>query len=264
MASEKPRLRKREIILAVSAGIVAAGGAALFMEGMDDSGEGRETVVVESGPSEMEYEVAPFEEVTTVGPQDVVISYGEEFAVRAEGSPGALQQLEVVVEGESISIRPKDDLFQGNWGSLESATFYITTPNLSKIALAGTGDIKVDRVEGESFEGIVGGPGEISIGDLQVERASFIVAGAGSLSVSGVAQETDVTIGGAGEVDAAELTSESAMVSIGGTGDVTLTVNDEADVSITGTGDVDILGPAQCSVTRMGVGNVSCEGGGGD
>ena len=261
MPTERKGLRKREILLALALGGVAAGGAALMLSEMNDD---HYVASVEfSGPSEMTYPVMPFDQIATEGPQDVVVTYGEELTVRSEGSPEALAQLEAVVENGQLLIRPKKG-FDFDWGSVEDATFYVTMPRLDRIALAGSGDIQIDRIEGENFEGVIGGPGELRIAGMKVDRVDFTINGSGDLIAAGTAGDAHVSIGGSGTVDAAGLSSSTASISIFGTGDVELTVQDKAQVSITGAGDVDISGPGRCSVTRMGGGDVRCAGGGGD
>lgn len=255
----RSKLRKREVVFAVAMGALASGGAALIL--LDDGGSYAGPAL--TGPSEQTYEVAPFAGISTTGPQDVVVTLGETTSVRSEGSPDALALLEAVVEDGKLIIRPKNDFDGWAWGRLQSATFYVTLPRLDTVALAGSGDVRVDRVEGEDFVGSVAGPGELSIGALDVDEADFRIGGSGNVVAAGTARETRVSIGGSGEVQANGLRSETASVSIGGSGDVALTVEDEADVSIVGSGDVAISGPARCSVTQMGSGDVRCEGGGG-
>lgn len=253
------RLRKREVVFAVAAGALAAGGAAVMLDVADKS----EIVVSVEGPTALTYEIGEFDGLSTVGPQDVVITAGDSYSVRSEGSPEALALLEAVVEDGKLVIRPKETFRGWNWGRMESATFYVTAPRLRTVALAGSGDISVDRIEGESFEGSIAGPGELSIDSMDVDEVDFRIGGTGNVAAAGTARITRVSIGGSGEVDAGGLLSETASVSIGGSGDVDLTVEREAQVSIAGSGDVDISGPARCSVTRMGGGTVRCEGGGG-
>lgn len=259
--SARPRLRKREIVFAVAAGAVAAGGAALLLS--DDIGPGPGTAPGFAGPREMTYQVAGFDEISTSGPQDIVITLGDTPSVRAEGSPEALAQLEAVVEGDTLTIRPKRGFNWSNWRRLSSATFHVTLPQLRSIAQAGSGNVRIDRIEGDSFESSIAGSGELTIGQLQVDEADFNIGGGGNITASGTARETRVAIGGSGDVGAAALRAETASVSIAGSGDVELTVTDEANVSILGSGNVDIDGPGRCSVTRFGSGDVSCEGGGG-
>lgn len=248
------KLRVREAVFAVAMGALAAGGAALILTEGDDKGEPAATRA-----SEQTYAVAPFEEIATVGPQDVVVTLSDGYAVRSEGTPEALSRLEAVVEDGKLSIRPKNQFAGGfNWGRVAGATFYVTLPRLEAVSLAGSGDMRVDRISGERFEGSVAGPGELAIGAMEVERADFTIAGPGNLVAAGTAGETHVSIAGSGEVRASGLRSRTASVSMAGSGDAALTVDEDARVSIMGSGDVDIAGPARCTVSRMGSGDVRC------
>ncbi len=256
---ERPRLRKREIVFAVAAGVVAAGGAALIL----DSDDGGPPAQAYGGTREMTYQAADFDQISTSGPQDVNVTLGDSFAVRSEGSPQALEQLEAVVVNGKLTIQPKRGFNWGNWRSLQPATFYVTLPKLEAVAVAGSGDVSIDRIEGERFDGSIAGPGSLAIATMAVGDATFSIGGQGDVTVAGTARNTHVAIAGTGEVQGGGLSSDTASISIGGTGDVSLTVQKEANVSIMGTGDVDISGPGRCSVTQMGTGDVTCSGGGG-
>jgi hypothetical protein len=255
MPAERPRLRKREIIGALSAGALAAGTAALILS--DEVGSSREPVAEASDAKT--YQVEDFQQISTEGSQDVEITFGETPGVRAEGAPDALDQLEVVVEDGELVIRPSNR-FRGDWESLRSATFFVTVPRLERVSMAGSGDISVDRIESDTFSGEIAGSGTLAITQMTVDSADFSIGGSGNVSAAGTARDTRVSIGGAGEVEAAGLRSDTARVSIGGVGDVELTVNDKADISIAGQGDVEISGTARCSVSRFGIGEVSCNG----
>ncbi len=260
--SERPRLRKREIVFAVAAGVLAAGAAAVMLDNDEDGGA--PPMAALSGPSEKTYQAADFDEISTVGPQDVVITRGDTFSVRAEGSPQALAILDAVVVDGRLTIKPKNANFNFfRWPGGASATYYVTLPQLQGIAVAGSGDVSVDRIEGRGFEASIAGPGSLAISAIKVDSANFSIGGQGDISVAGTARDTHVAIAGTGEVQGGGLRSDTASISIGGTGDVALTVDKEAKVSIMGTGDVDISGPGRCSVTQMGSGDVQCAGGGG-
>lgn len=250
------RLRKREIVFAIAMGALAAGGAAVVLD--ENSDDGGPAPVVAAAENQT-YDVAPFEEISTVGPQDVEIAFGETPSVRAEGSPEALGLLEVVVDNGELVIRPKSR-FGGDWERLEGATYFVTLPRLERVSMAGSGNIRIDRIESDSFVGDIAGSGRLAIADMKVGRADFSIGGSGSVSAAGTSGDTRVSIGGQGEVEAAGLRNETARISIGGVGEVELTVTEEADVSIAGSGDVEITGPARCSVSKFGVGDVRCNG----
>ena len=245
-------------MLAVSAGALAAAAAAGIL-----SDGGPAPMIVVNQADNLTYDVAPFEEISTTGPQDVVVTLGETVSVRSEGSPEALGLLEAVVEDGKLVIRPKGRFGVFDWPRVASATFYVTVPRLESVAVAGSGDVRIDRIEGDSFTGSIAGRGELNIAAMEVDEADFRIGGSGDVVAAGTARETRISIGGRGEVRAGSLRSETASISIGGSGDVALTVQDEAEVSIAGRGDVEISGPGRCSVSQMGRGDVRCEGGGG-
>lgn len=255
-ARPPPRLRKREIVLAVAMGAMAAGGAALVLEGSDG---GAPMIVVAA--SSAEYNGEPFENISIIGPQNVVITLGDTPAVRAEGPSEALARYETVVENGQLIIRPRAPFQNGfTWPRRSAATFYVTVPSLDALTQDGSGDIRIDRIEGESFTGTITGSGELAIAAMQVDEADFTILGSGELVAAGTARETRVSIAGSGDVRANGLRSERAEVSIAGSGDVALTVDNVAQIRIMGSGDVDIAGEANCSVSRAGSGDVRCNG----
>ena len=258
MPPTKPRLRKREIVLAVAAGGLAAAAAAAIL---DDSNDGafQRTVIV-AGPENFD-NLAPFQSIETVGPQDVVITYGDAQSVRAEGSPEARALMGVVVEDGVLKIRPRTGGWQWNWGGINSATYYVTLPRLNSVTLNGSGDIRIDKAEGDAFTSIIEGSGDLSIGSLKVDRAAFTITGSGSITAAGTARDTQVTVSGPGDLSARALQTKTASILVNGPGDVKLSADEHVNGSVNGPGDVDISGSAQCTISEAGPGDVDCEGG---
>ena len=254
----KPRLRKREIILAVAAGGIAAATAAAIL---DDDNDGAFGARVEVVVNEDFSKLAPFTSVSSVGPQDVVITYGDTQSVEARGSDEARALIGVSVDNGVLKIRPRVDGWQWNWGGVQHITYYVTVPRLERVTMEGSGDIRVDKVEGDAFAGRIEGTGDLTIGMLKVDRANFEIEGTGSITAAGTAGDTQVSIGGPGDVIARDLQSRTATVTVNGPGDAKLNVTQVAAVSVNGPGDVDITGSARCSVTQNGPGDVDCEGG---
>jgi len=212
-------------------------------------------------PIRRNYEVPAFDRVVLAGPHHVVIAVGPAQTIRAEGPKDSLDQTEVVVEHGQLRIEPKDHDRRGKW-QYAPATYHITVPRLTDTTLAGSGDIRVDRVDGERFGATLAGSGTIDVHALRVDQARLTMAGSGILSARGSANHSNVTIAGAGHIRAQDVVSTTAAVSLVGAGDAALTVQREANVSVIGSGDVRIAGPAHCSISRMGSGNVNCSGAG--
>jgi hypothetical protein len=260
VAGEKSKLRKREIFLAVAAGALATGTAAIVMEeGFDVVEYSEPTAVNVNGATEISYELADFTEIRTEGPQDVVVTHGDEFTVRSEGSSSALGLLQAQVSDGRLTIGPPDGFNMGNWRRLQDATFYVTMPTLDAVTISGYGDMRIDGVSSDSFSAaITGSESTLDIVNMDVGEVQIAIAGSGEISLAGAAREVNFFIGGTGEINAERLQSETADIAIGGSGDVRLSVAERADIAIGGRGDVNIYGNATCSVSQFGGGDVEC------
>lgn len=205
------------------------------------------------------YRVGAFDSVAAAGPPLVIVHVGGAPAVRAEGPADALDKMEVVVEHGALEIRPRREFRDHfDWNSLRRATFTVTAPRLSAASVAGSGDMRVDRVEGDRFVASVAGSGDLDIATLRVGRANFSVAGSGNLTARGSAGRADVSVAGSGNVRTRGVATRSASISIAGSGDAELTAEDTASVSIIGSGTAEIAGRAHCTVSRIGSGQAHC------
>ena len=210
-----------------------------------------------AGPvTQRSFNLAGFDSVSLAGPHDVVIKVGGAHSVRAEGGSAVLDRLEMKIEGRNLEIGTK----RGNWSfrNAPKTTIYITMPAIRAAAIAGSGDMKIDRAEGQDFAASIGGSGNIEVAALRVGEANFSIAGSGDIRAKGTSGRSKVSIAGSGDVDASSLESRSADVSIVGSGNVRARAMETADVSIMGSGDVDISGSAKCSVHKMGSGGARC------
>jgi hypothetical protein len=212
------------------------------------------------GPvTERSYNLAGFNAVSLAGSQDVIVRVGPAYSVRAEGQAEMLDRLHIEVEGGSLRIGMK----RGNWmnfGSRSKTTIHVTLPALEAAAVAGSGDMRIDRVEGNRFSATVSGSGDLAVGAMRVANVEFAVTGSGAIRASGSAERANSSVTGSGDMDLGGLETRTAAIAVVGSGDVRARVMQQANVSIMGSGDVSISGPAKCSVTRKGSGDVRCEG----
>jgi hypothetical protein len=204
------------------------------------------------------FDVAGFDRVTLAGPHNVIVTVGAAPSVRAEGDSKLIERLEVTVENGELKIGTKDR--KGlSWNSnRKGLTIHVTAPSLAGAAVAGSGDIKVDRVEGKSFSASIGGSGNIDLASLKVDEAAFAIGGSGNIKAVGTAQSSSASIGGSGDLDLAALQTQRSKVSIAGSGNVSARASDSADISIVGSGDVTVAGGAKCSISKMGSGEARC------
>ncbi|MDF0488113.1 DUF2807 domain-containing protein [Sphingomonas sp. H39-1-10] len=221
--------------------------------------EDRDAAAATGGGTSRIYEVAGFNGVALRGSDDVDIRVGSGFSVRAEGPAAELDALRIVRDGDVLSIGRKQ-AFGFQWGDKAHVKIFVTMPRITSADLTGTGDLAIDRVEGERFRLHSQGSGDVAIGTLGVESADLTLSGTGGLSAKGSAHQLKIDLTGSGDVDAAGLKATNATVSVLGTGSVRATVEGPARVSVTGTGDVDLGPAARCSTTNTGTGEVRCGG----
>jgi hypothetical protein len=205
------------------------------------------------------YQVGSFDKIEVAGPYDVKVTTSGAPGASATGGSSLLDETEVIVEGNTLKIRPrKKGGMQVTWGNKNGkAQFTVTTAALHGAAIAGSGSILVDKVDGD-FTGSIGGSGDLQLPSVRGNAVQFAIGGSGKITAAGTAQSTSIKIGGSGNVDASGLAARTASVAIGGNGDVKANASDSANVSIAGSGDVTISGGAKCSVSRAGSGNVKC------
>ena len=202
-----------------------------------------------------QYQVGAFSKIEVAGPYDVTVTTGKGPAVAATGGANLLDETEVEVKGDTLIIRPKKKISLRWRGG--KASFTVSTQALTAAAIAGSGDIKVDKGTGD-FVGEVAGSGSLDVAEVKAGKASFDIAGSGSVRAAGTAERTEVGIAGSGNVDGSQLVARTAAVSIAGSGGVLLQATESAEVDIAGSGNVDISGGAKCKVSKAGSGNVTC------
>lgn len=237
----------RLMILAALIPLAACGNGSDDTPGIAGSGSG----------GARSYAVAGFTGVELGGSDNVDVRVGAGFSVRAEGDAKPLDRLRIRKVGDTLRIdRRKQDGF--NWSKGTPVKVYVTMPRLATASVAGSGDMTVDRVEGQKFDASVAGSGKLALGTLAVDAAEVNIAGSGTMQAAGQAKSLEINIAGSGDLDAAKLTAARAEISVAGSGNVRARVDGPANVSILGSGDVDLGPKAHCKTSKMGSGTVRC------
>ena len=207
------------------------------------------------------YPVGNFDQVEVGGPFNVQVSTGANPSVSARGPQKMLEHMVVEVKGGKLVIRQdrQDGLFRSGWHFRGTVDVTVTVPKLRGASIAGSGDMKVNEVKGDEFDGSVAGSGGLDVAKLDVQTLKLSVAGSGAArALAGRAQSAELDIAGSGDIDAKGVQAQTADVSIAGSGNIAVNASGTASVSIMGSGDVDVSGGAKCSVSKAGSGNVNC------
>ena len=206
------------------------------------------------------YQVGNFQQIEVAGPYDVDVRTGGSPGVSAQGPEKLLERTDVTVEGNKLVIRShRSGFFHMGFGSNRGAKFTVTVPQLTGASLVGSGDVRVDRIQGQDFEGSLAGSGDLSVGSMNVQSLKLSIAGSGDLKAgTGKAQSADYNIAGSGDLDASTVDVQEMQISVAGSGGVHAHGSGSAQVSIMGSGDVDITGGAKCQISKAGSGDVHC------
>lgn len=214
------------------------------------------TVVPSSGSGgQRSFAADGFTRIELRGADDVDVRTGPSFAVRAEGDPAVLDKIEVRKDGDTLRIGRKG---QFNWSDGGGrARVFVVLPRLVGASIAGSGDMNVERADGD-FSGSIAGSGNLRVARLSGGKADLSIAGSGNLSIAGTADALHSAIAGSGDVDAAGLRAATADISTAGSGSTRATVSGPAKISIIGSGDVTVRGGAQCTISKVGSGEADC------
>ena len=212
---------------------------------------------VQAQAAERNFTVTGFSEIEVAGPFDVVVNVGKGQSVRAVGDADDLARLKVEVRGDELHIGSKERRWT-DWSRSQPIKIWVTVPSLKGASIAGSGDMQIDRVKGDSFNASIAGSGDLSIASLSATNAKFSVAGSGDLTASGSCRYADVSIAGSGDVNIGGVRCQTLKASIAGSGAVNANASQAAKLSVMGSGDITVSGGAKCDISKMGSGSVRC------
>jgi Putative auto-transporter adhesin, head GIN domain len=204
------------------------------------------------------FAVTGFESVSLEGSDNVRVLRGPTSSVIATGPQAVLDLLNIRVENNTLKIDRKPG--RTNWlrGDYRGAMITVTMPAISAAAVAGSGDMTVDRADGPAFVAAVEGSGNLKVAEITVKRAALSAEGSGDLTILGTATDATMAAEGSGNIDARGLVSQQATIAVEGSGDIGATVRQRATIAVEGSGNVDVTGTDNCAIVKEGSGDARC------
>ncbi|RYM15015.1 head GIN domain-containing protein [Sphingobium cupriresistens] len=201
-----------------------------------------------------------FTEIDATGPDNVAVTIGSGFAVKADGDARAVADLDIRVKDGKLVIgrKSKGDWSWGRKDGDKGATVHVTMPAIAAAALTGAGDFDLDKAQGDRLDLSLTGAGDFRIGTVAVKTLSADITGAGSVKIAGAADTAKMSITGAGDINAEALKVGTADLSILGAGDIDIASDGRVAISIMGPGDVKVKGKARCTTSGVGPGEARC------
>ena len=244
-------------IVSMALAITASGCNGTVTKDDGSSGDMAERSADAKSVATRSYAFKGFTGVELAGPDDITVRRGDSFSITARGPKDRLDELEIKVEGDMLSVarKPKSRSFSiGNFDR-DGVTIAITMPKLAKLQLTGSGEIDADTVDSDEAEAVLTGSGDLKIGKLTAKSAKISVSGSGEVEIAGgTVGSGDYSLTGSGDIDASRLAATTLDVSITGSGDIEAQASGAADITILGKGDAVITGGAKCKTNAPGSG----------
>lgn len=231
---------------ATTLALLASAAALAGCDGADVEINGQKGVPL----AELEIAGPPPTEVFLASGDTVILTEGDTFAIKVEGS--GTDSLRFVRDKELIGITRTD-----GWSGDTNATIRITMPAPQELVIGGAGTIQAPALASEADINI-GGSGTVEFGKIAGQRLGINIGGSGKVTGAGTAKELEVLIGGSGEVDMPGLKADTAEITIGGSGDIAFASDGTVEANIGGAGDVKVAGNAKCTINAMGSGTLTC------
>lgn len=246
-----PQTPRRRLLAACA---LAFAASAVANPGMAAGGWGWGTEQVQGSGKIMRQtrDVSRFNGVAMSLPGHVEIrTGGGSEGLTIETDDNLLQQIETVVEDGTLKIRTRNKVNI----KTRNLKIVVQARELDRLAMAGSGSIDADRVNGSKVRFDIGGSGSIKVRKAEGDSIDVNLGGSGSLKVDeGSARSLSASIGGSGNVDLTRVRVDKANVTVAGSGDATLWVKNSLNLTVAGSGDVNYYGDPQVSTSVVGSG----------
>ena len=143
------------------------------------------------------------------------------------------------------SIRPRTDV-----------TVTVDVVQLRAIASAGSGDVRVGRLDTPSLELTLAGSSDAQLDGLRTDALTVSISGSGDLKASGSAARVELSISGSSDAELDALEADVVEISIAGSGDATVHARQSLKVGVAGSGEVRYRGSPQVTSSIAGSGSV--------
>ena len=198
-----------------------------------------------------------FNAIQLLGSADIVYRQSASTTVEIYGSDNIVPLLETYTSNGTLTVKFKKNTRIINRGKL---IVKVSSPELNKITVNGSGDIKLANgiqtnknidvtvngsgdIAGEGFqcEAItvsVRGSGDIKLQKIQSKTCVVSIAGSGDVVLSGQTGEAKYRIAGSGDISASGLRAVNTSASVSGSGDIECHADKKLTARVSGSGSV--------------------------
>ncbi|WP_310385485.1 head GIN domain-containing protein [Roseateles sp.] len=246
-------LNRRSIHVAASITLLAVvAPAQAWTWGFNEQVKGSGEVVSETR------DLGGFDAISLSGSYKVLVRQGPAVKLEVKADTNLLPLIETrVVEGSkgrTLEIGTKKGF---SFSSKTEPQIILVMPQLRSLAIAGSGDVRVEAMKTPELHASVSGSGDIDLVDFSSESLSVQVSGSGDIKASGRTGSFSLSVAGSGDVDARGLQADAVKASIAGSGNASVHAVNSLKISIAGSGDIGYLGSPKVSSSVAGHGVIT-------
>jgi hypothetical protein len=203
----------------------------------------------------IEKPVSAFKQVDAGGNVKLIVTQGDLKPVKLEGDENLLSYIEVIQDGDLITIKTRDNVELDPSNELN---VYVSSPAFTNIEVSGASDIvggnKITGTEDLSVQ--ASGAGDIKM-EVDVPKISAGISGTGTLDLKGQTRDLEIDISGAGHANCYDLLTENTTIQISGVGSAQVYASVKLDAHVSGAGSIHYKGNASVSQEISGAGSVN-------
>lgn len=201
-------------------------------------------------------EAGNFNEISSSGPFDIVLTQGNTTSVKVEAESNLLPYIITEVQGNKLVLKTKKGV---DLKPDHEITIAITFKDLNQLKISGAGSLKgTNTLKLDRLALAVSGTTKVDL-SLQSNSLSMGISGTTRADLKGSAAQADYRISGTADIDASDLISDNARVAVSGAGKLHVNASKKLDVSISGVGKVWYKGNPAISQSVSGMGVVRQE-----
>lgn len=198
-------------------------------------------------------ETGHFTGISIAVPATVELRQGDVERVTIETDDNVLPEVETVVDGMTLKIRP---LSANTSIATHALKILIEARKINLISLGGSGSVVASSLHSRNLKLMLGGAGVIKLAQLDADNVTLSLGGSGQMVLKGTAHELRGSIGGSGVIDAGGCSVRTAALSIGGSGNATVAPSETLRASLAGSGQIRYYGDPEVSQSVAGSGSV--------
>ena len=175
-------------------------------------------------------------EVATSGGGTVELTFGDRPSVRVSADDNILPLLEIKNDNGKVTFETK---FGFETNPVTPITYVLTIPQLRKLTVSETGNVKAVSLKGDALTINLSGAGNASLKDIDYKTLSLTLNGAAHAKLTGAAEKATFRLSGAGRIDAVGLKSVKNDTNVSGNGRAIVWATDDLKADVSGTGRVE-------------------------